>query len=170
MQALERIQETEYNDIFPITFDQREEALEFDDVIENLRDLMDIAFKSVMGQETYDEDDEDYQKAKELFINEDGIPYGAVMYGLFLNLYVANVFTIHPSIKHASGAVFENVHIHDLNHKVCDSVTLLFCERDYFLVKIALFIGICGFVEKTRFWKKCWFLVKMLRFLVKIDS
>merc|ERR1719356_2317891 len=99
--ALERILESgEYNDIFPITFSGRDESLEFDDVIDNLRDLMDIAFKSVMGVEEYDDDDEDYLEAKELFINEDGIPYGAVMYGLFLNLYVANVFTIHPSTKH----------------------------------------------------------------------
>ena len=30
-------------------------------------------------------DDAEYLEAKELFINEDGIPYGAVMYGLFLN-------------------------------------------------------------------------------------
>merc|ERR1712223_1730170 len=47
--ALERIYESgEYNDIFPLTFSGRNESVEFDDVIENLRDLMDIAFKSVM--------------------------------------------------------------------------------------------------------------------------
>ena len=73
---------------------------------------------SVMGHETYDDDDEQWVAAKELFINEDGIPYGAVMYGLFLNLWFANVFTIHPSVKHSEGAVIENLKIHGLHHKV----------------------------------------------------
>ena len=124
--ALERIYESgEYNDIFPLTFSGRNESVEFDDVIENLRDLMDIAFKSVMGVEQYDEDDDDFLEAKELFINEDGIPYGAVMYGLFLNLWFANVFTIHPSTKHASGAELANVTIHDLTHKTIEYVLCL---------------------------------------------
>merc|ERR1719356_1818380 len=81
---------------------------------------MDIAFKSVMGIEGYADHDPQYRKAKDLFINEDGIPYGAVMYGLFLNLWFANVFTIHPSVKHASGAELENVYIHDLLHKTIE--------------------------------------------------
>ena len=100
--------------------------MDFDEIIETLRDLMDIAFKAVMGIEEYAEDDPDYYEAKQLFINEDGIPYGAVMYGLFLNLWVANVFTIHPSIKHASGAEFDNVYIHDLLHKTMEYVISLY--------------------------------------------
>ena len=86
---------------------------------------MDIAFKSVMGIEGYAEDDPQYEVAKELFINDDGIPYGAVMYGLFLNLWISNVFTIHPSILHSSGADLQNVHIHGLTHKVCFRCFLL---------------------------------------------
>merc|ERR1719206_65648 len=66
----------------------------------------------------YAEDDARFVEAKSLFINEDGLPYGATMYGLFLNLYVANVFTIHPSLKHSNGAVIENLYIHDLHHKM----------------------------------------------------
>ena len=108
----------DFNDIFPVTFSGREEALEFEDIIDNLRDLMDIAFKSVMGIQGYADHDPQYAVAKDLFINEDGLPYGAVMYGMFLNLWFANVFTIHPSIKHASGAVLENINIHGLHHKV----------------------------------------------------
>jgi len=122
VQALERIQESDYNDVFPVRFSGREEAVSFDDVIETLRDLMDIAFKTVMKIEEYDDDDEDYQTARALFINDDGIPYGAVMYGLFLNLYVANVFTIHPSTKHATNAFIENVVIHDLEHKTLEYI------------------------------------------------
>ena len=123
MLQLERIlSSADYNDIFPITFSGRDEALEFEDVINNLRDLMDIAFKSVMGVEGYADNDPQYQKAKELFINDDGIPYGAVMYGLFLNLWISNVFNIHPSNKHSSGADLENVHIHGLTRKVRSSL------------------------------------------------
>ena len=85
--SLERIEESEYNDIFPITFSGRSTAVSFDDVIERLRALMDVAFRSVMEIEEYSDDDPLFVEAKELFINEDGIPYGAVMYGLFLNLY-----------------------------------------------------------------------------------
>ena len=85
---------------------------------------MDIAFNSVMGMVEYDDDDEDYIAAKELFINEDGLPYGAVMYGLFLNLWFANVFRIHPSLKHAEGAEIENVYIHDLRHKTMEYVRM----------------------------------------------
>ena len=117
--ALERVQETQYNDIFPITFSGRDTALEMDDVIETLRDLMDIAFKSVMGIEDYDDDDEQYQIARDLFINEDGIPYGATIYGMFLNLYVSNVLQFHPSVKHSHDALIENVTVHGLHHNVC---------------------------------------------------
>merc|ERR1719495_3113018 len=85
---------------------------------------MDIAFKSVMDIEEYKEDDARFVAAKSLFINEGGIPYGAVMYGLFLNLFVSNVFTIHPSTKHSSGAVLENINIHDLNHKTVEYIRM----------------------------------------------
>merc|ERR550525_106468 len=126
VQTLTRMMESgDYkDDVFPITFSGREVALEFDDIIDNLKDLMDIAFKSVMGIEGYADHDPQYRKAKDLFINEDGIPYGAVMYGLFLNLWFANVFTIHPSTKHAVGAEIENVKIHGLHHKTMEYVRM----------------------------------------------
>jgi len=115
---LERIMESGvYNDIFPVYFDSREDGLEFVEIVDSLKSLMDIAFKYVIGEEEYDDDDEDWLAAKDLFINEDGLPYGAVMYGLFLNLYFANVFTIHPSIKHANTANIEQLKIHGLHHK-----------------------------------------------------
>ena len=136
MQALERIQDGEYNDIFPVHFAGRSKSVSFDDVIENLRDLMDIAFRSVMGIEEYDDDDARYQKAKSLFINEDGIPYGAVMYGLFLNLYYANVFRVHPTLHHADGAQIENVNIHGLHHKMTEYVRMDDYNRRYGVVQV----------------------------------
>merc|ERR1719382_2209571 len=82
---------------------------------------MDIAFKSVMGVKEYGTNDADYVEAKELFINEDGLPYGAVVYGLFLNLYYANVFKIHPSLRYGHQAEIENLKIHGLHHKMWES-------------------------------------------------
>merc|ERR550525_1167333 len=127
IQALERIRDDgdKYKeDEFPILFDGRDTALELDDIIDTLREQMDMAFKYVMNVETYDDSDEQWIAAKELFINEDGIPYGAVMYGLFLNLWFANVFTIHPSVKHSHDAVIENVRIHGLHHKMMEYVRM----------------------------------------------
>ena len=125
LQRLERLIDGEYDEsAFPMTFSGRSEAVDFEDIIENLRTPMDIAFRSVMGLQVYDDDDEDYQRARELFINEDGIPYGAVMYGLFLNLWFSNVFSIHPSTKHSEGALLENVEIHGLQHKMVEYLRL----------------------------------------------
>merc|ERR1719242_2296283 len=122
VQALERIRDgDDWNEgEFPILFDGRDSALELDEIITELREQMDMAFKYVMNVETYDDNDEQWIAAKELFINEDGIPYGAVMYGLFLNLWFANVFTIHPSTKHSRSATLENINIHDLTHKMME--------------------------------------------------
>ena len=124
---MNRIIEGDYDETnFPVTFSGRDEALSLQDIIDNLQNLVDIAFAVVMGTEEYDDDDEDYIAAKELFINEDGIPYGAVMYGLFLNLWWSNVFQIHPSLRHGDGAEIENLKIHGLHHKVSVSVKTIF--------------------------------------------
>lgn len=100
-------------------FDGRDEGLMIEDVIATLTEQMDMAFKWAMGLEEYDDDDEDWKAAEALFANPSGLPYGAVMYGLFLNLKFANVFTMHPSLHHSQNAQIENLKIHDLHHKVC---------------------------------------------------
>jgi len=114
------------DELFPFTFDGRDrEIRSLGEMADNLRELMDIAFKSVMDVDHgYAEDDERFLEAKSLFINDDGLPYGAVLYGLFLNLYVANVFKIHPSMKHSDGAVIENLYIHGLHHKMDEYIRL----------------------------------------------
>jgi len=117
LQRLNRVIDSEYNETaFPLKFDGRDEALSLQDIIDRLQDLVDIAFSVVMGTEQYDDDDADYIKAKELFINEDGLPYGAVMYGLFLNSWFSNVFSIHPTTHHSQGAQIENLKIHGMHH------------------------------------------------------
>ena len=67
--------------MFPIAFDGRREEYALQDIIDRLRSLMYMAFKSVMEA---DPDFVDFALARKLFINEDGTPYGAAMYGLFL--------------------------------------------------------------------------------------
>ena len=121
VQALERLLDSgDYHaDRLPVQFDGREDALEITDVLSVLTNQMDMAFKYVMGLEEYDDDDEDWISAKNLFVNPSGLPYGAVMYGLFMNLRFANVFTMHPSMHHSKHAQIENLKIHDLHHKVC---------------------------------------------------
>merc|ERR1719242_1631775 len=127
LQKLERIRDSDdgYNENgFPLAFNGREDnALSLDDIISHLRHLMDLAFKSVTGYEV-DEEDPDYEEAKALFINEDGMPYGAVVYGLFLNLYYANVFKVHPSLNYGERANIENVSIHGLQHKMMEYVRM----------------------------------------------
>ena len=125
LQRLNRIIESDYNeDAFPLTFSGRDEAVSLQDIIDNLQNLVDIAFAVVMGTEEYDDDDEDYIAAKALFINEHGLPYGAVLYGLFLNLWWTNVFTIHPSMRHGDGAEIENLTIHGLHNEMEEYIRL----------------------------------------------
>ena len=126
LQRLNRIIERPFYDEskFPLQFAGRDEAVSFQDIIDNLQNLVDIAFSAVMGTEQYDDDDADYVEAKEVFINEDGLPYGAVMYGLFLNLYYSNVFTVHPTLKHSVGADIENLTIHGLRHKTVEYIRM----------------------------------------------
>ena len=104
--------------MFPVQFDGRDDELAMDDVIEGLRSLMDVAFKSVLGIEQYTVSDPLFQAAQSLFVSADGVPYGGSMYGLFLNLQVASLSMVHPSLKHSQSAVIEHVEIHDLNHKM----------------------------------------------------
>eukprot|EP01084_Bolivina_argentea_P036369 67300_1 len=131
LQRLERIRndpDKYIDDVFPFTFSGREdiEINDLNDVIDPLREQMDIAFKYVMNieQPQYSEEDAIFKKALSTFYNPTGIPYGAVMYGLFLNLYFANVFAIHPSLKHSSGAIINNLKIHDLKHSTVEYLRL----------------------------------------------
>ncbi len=121
LQRLERLRDSvtaqqAIDDVFPVQFDGRDDEVSLDEVIETLRSLMDIAFKSVLGVEEYDAADPLYAAAKELFVADSGTPSGAVLYGLFLNQWVAAIYGAHPSMKHSVGAVIENVQIHDLDH------------------------------------------------------
>jgi len=134
IQRLERILETDYNsDSFPLRFSGRDRTMSLQDVTDRLQDLVDVAFRSVMGLESYDDDDPLYLEAAALFINDDGIPYGAVMYGLFLNLYYANVFRVHPTLHHADGAEIENLRIHGLRHKMTEYIRMDDWNRSPFM-------------------------------------
>ena len=111
-------------DNFPITFANRDTSLTFMDIFNRLHKQMDLAFAYAMGERNQDETDQDWIEAKKLFIREDGIPYGATMYGIMLNLWFANVFHVHPSLKHSHRATLTNVEIHGLKHNTQEYIRL----------------------------------------------
>lgn len=53
-----------------------------------------------------------------------GEPYGAVVYGLFLNYPASGIFGWHVSQSQSSGALLENVRVHDLSHRAEEVVGL----------------------------------------------
>lgn len=122
--------ELEALQLFPVTFDGREEELEFDDVIKRLRSSMDIAFWTAMewakemDVKSYDISNAEYAAAKEAFMNEGGIPFGGALYGLFLNQFMAGNYGTHSTLKYAENAVIENLEIHDLKHRMLETIRL----------------------------------------------
>ena len=107
-----------------MTFDGREQELSFDDVLERLRSAMDIAFWTATEHKAFDRDDADYVAAKELFVNADGVPFGGALYGLFLNQFMAGNVGTHSTMKHAENAVIEELEIHDLKHRMAETLRL----------------------------------------------
>ena len=86
-----------------IKFYGRDKPLKMDEIVAKLEKQVDLAFEYVMYGTEISRDDDQYElwlKAKENFINEDGIPYGSGMYGIFLSYPGANVFGYgHSNLK-----------------------------------------------------------------------
>merc|ERR1719251_156334 len=85
-------------------------------LLDKLVEEMDMAYNFAMYGTTY-EDNENWEEAVEMFINPSGLPYGAVLYGLFLNYPSAGIFGWHVNDALSYNATVENVYIHDLRHK-----------------------------------------------------
>jgi len=116
---LRKIQEE--NPTGTIQFYGRDSPVTIKELADELETQIDMAFNYVLHGVEHSEDDENYNtwlKAKENFINEDGIPYGSGMYGLFFSYPGANVFGYAHSDLRSSNAVVENVKIHNLYHKM----------------------------------------------------
>jgi len=99
-----------------ILFAGRSEAMSMYDLIDKVVQEMDMAFKFAMYGETF-EGHELWAEAQKMFINPSGLPYGAVLYGLFLNYPSAGIFGWHVNDVLSYNATVENVYIHDLRHK-----------------------------------------------------
>merc|ERR1719334_2894235 len=99
-----------------IHFHGREKAVTMWQLLDKLVEEMDMAYNFVMTGTTY-EDHEWWEEAQQMFINPSGLPYGAVLYGLFLNYPSAGIFGWHVNDALSTKATLENVYIHDLRHK-----------------------------------------------------
>ena len=72
-----------------------------------------------------DEEQERWEKAKDTFIQESGFPSSSSLTGLFLNFDGASVFTYTKyTNRQSSGAVLENIYIHDLTHEMFESMRI----------------------------------------------
>ena len=69
-----------------------------DELAQSLERQMDAIFGYVIEGRKYGEDDLVWSKAKETFINENGIPSASTIYGIFLNSLGASVFAVHLAI------------------------------------------------------------------------
>ena len=81
-----------------IRFDARDEEWTAEQLADEVEKQMNMAYNYVKNGVTPDcsDDDDDNSKswksAQKLFINEDGIPYGSVQHGIFLNTEGTSVF------------------------------------------------------------------------------
>eukprot|EP01083_Nonionella_stella_P034077 93279_1 len=84
------------------------------DIIETLRTEMDDAFWFSRN---------DRENARDnLFINADGLPHGATLYGVFLNSEGASVFGLGLSPRHSSDLVLRNVIVKELRSNPMETV------------------------------------------------
>jgi len=99
-----------------IRFVGRDEAVTMWQLLDKLVEEMDMAYWHAMTGQTF-EDNPLWDEAFKMFINPSGLPYGAVLYGLFLNYPSAGIFGWHVNNALSYDATIENVHVHDLRHK-----------------------------------------------------
>jgi len=83
------------------------------DIEESLVNQMDRVFAHVIEGKEYSDDDV-WDAAKTLFINENNIPSASTVYGIFLNSEGASVFAVGGAPGYSYNAVVKNVKIHGL--------------------------------------------------------
>jgi len=99
-----------------ILFDGRTERVTMQQMLNKVIRMMDMVYDfAVTG--TSHEGEEYWDEAVDAFVNPSGLPYGAVLYGLFLNYPSAGIFGWHVNDALSTKATLENVYIHDLRHK-----------------------------------------------------
>ena len=106
------------------------------DIAAELNEQLDMAFEYVVNDVDYDvlyANDADklaqWKQAKDLFIKEDGIPYGSAMYGIFLNYPGSSILSYHLNNDVSHGAALENVYIHDMVHRTVETLALKSSKR-----------------------------------------
>eukprot|EP01083_Nonionella_stella_P001022 2945_1 len=99
-----------------LTFTGRDEGVTMQQLVDKVIVQMDMILDFVLNGVTYEEH-EDWGEAKEMFINPSGLPYGAALYGLFLNYPGAGIFGWQVNDLRSGEVKLQNVNIHDLRHK-----------------------------------------------------
>jgi len=102
-----------------IHFTDREHGATMREIIGTVVELMDDALMFALGEK-----DEIDHSAADLFVNPSGLPFGAVLYGLFLNYPSAGIFGWHVNDATSETAQLRNVHIHGLRHRGIEVVGL----------------------------------------------
>ena len=107
-----------------LTFHGRmDEEVSMQDLIDKVVPMMDMALSYVLDGESF-EGDPLWDEAVKMFLNPSGLPFGAVLYGLYLNYPSAGIFGWHVNDQTSSDAHLENVRIHSLRHKGIEVVGL----------------------------------------------
>ena len=98
-----------------MTFYGREEAT-VREYVDELIQQMDMIYHYVINDIKYDEDDEQWLRAKDLFLNpnENGYGDGGVVYGILLNSRGGAVMGFGNAPSQSTNAIIDNVYIHDL--------------------------------------------------------
>ena len=106
-----------------IRFDARDEEWTAEELADELEKQMNMAFHYALTRtapEFVDEDDQaSWESAQKVFINEDGIPYGSVQHGIFLNTEGTSVFNYNMGTSSFSTNIeLNDVTIHGMFHKM----------------------------------------------------
>ena len=130
-----------------VPLSNRDEAVSMGDIVEDLNDQLDMAFNYVVNNVDYDalyENDKEqlakWKAAKEVFIKEDGIPYGSSMYGIFLNYPGSSILSYHLNNDVSHKATLENIYIHDMTHRTVETLALKSSKRSLVFLFLFLFL------------------------------
>jgi len=107
-----------------IQYSGRDEVWTAATLADELEIQLNLAFNyAVYGTVPEDETDSSWVSAKSVFINENGIPYGSVQHGIFLNTEGTSVFNYNlHTTSYSTSISLIDVKIHGMRHKMTEWV------------------------------------------------
>ena len=113
------------------------------DLLDIAIEQMDMAFDFVTGGRTEDELFEEYGlewlQAKRVFVYEeqDGIPYGGSMYGVYLNYPGTGITGFYTNNEVSKNVEIDGLYIHDLTHGTLETVCITDHSKSIFGVAVS---------------------------------